>query len=286
VKIAAQGWIESDLSDVDHRRARWCAELGFHGTTVHIDRPAEDVPVDVARRAAESLSSAGLDLLQLWGPYPCIISSDNAIRRAGVRGAQEIARLAARMGVPASGVRPTSLNPRWEWAPHPDNYLPETEDRLVDSLREIVKVSEDEGLDLVLESHIATTLTAPGVTRRVVERVGSPRLKVNIDPVNFVGDLRTAFEPAPIIHELFDALGTYVATVHVKDFYLEDRFVVHVSETVPGAGLMDIDTVIERAYSNQPDGWLVIEHLPVSQIPQAMQNLTAHLRALSVPVGR
>ena len=57
-----------------------------------------------------------------------------------------------------------------------------------------------------------------------------------------------------MINHLFDVVGEYCATTHVKDVYLEDRFVVHVAETIPGTGMMDLDTVLLRTAALA--GWL------------------------------
>ena len=45
-----------------------------------------------------------------------------------------------------------------------------------------------------------------------------------------------------MLRETFDLLGPYWDTVQLKDYYLEDRLVLHVSETVIGTGLMDFET--------------------------------------------
>ena len=68
-------------------------------------------------------------------------------------------------------------------------------------------------------------------------------------------------------------------------YYLEDRLVAHISETVLGTGLMDWDTLLTEANANQPAGWLMIEHLPVSLIQQAKVNLNAQMKTLGIPVG-
>ncbi len=285
MKIGLLGLIVSDLSDVDYNKVRFAAELGFHGLGAHLSVPAATIPPDRATAAAAAIAAQGLDFLQLWGVYPCIITPDETVRREGVRQAQDIVRLAAHMGVPAAGVRPTSLNPRWEWAPHPDNHKPETEDRLVLSLQEILAVADDCGITIVLEMHQTTTLNNARTIRRVIERTGSSRIKVNLDTVNFITDLQTAFHPAPVIDEMFDILGPYVDTVHVKDFYLEERFVVHISETVIGTGMMDLDRVLKRTHQLHPEPYVIVEHLPVALIPLAKQNLTQKIRALGLPVG-
>lgn len=285
MKIGLLGLIMSDLKDVDYNKLRFAAELGFHGVGAHLTVPASEVSDATAATVKSIFADQNMPFLQLWGPYPCIISPDESVRKAGVKGAQEIAILAAKMGVTESGVRPTSLNPRGEWWPHPDNYKPETEDRLVKSLKEIIQVAEDHGVTIVLEMHVTTTLNSAQTIKRVIERTESPNVKVNLDTVNFVGDLPTAFNPTPMINEMFDLLGNYIATVHVKDFYLEDRFVVHIAETVIGTGQMDLETVLRRAYQANPHGYVVIEHLPVGLIPLAKRNLTAKIQELGIPLG-
>lgn len=285
MKIGLLGLIMSDFSDVNYDKLRFAADLGFHGIGAHLTVPASTITDETAARVKGVFADQRMPFLQLWGPYPCIITPDEAVRRAGVEGARDLVRLAAKMGVPESGVRPTSLNPRGDWWPHADNYKPETEDRLVRSLCEILETAEELGITVVLETHVTTTLNTPETIHRVIERTGSKRLKLNLDPCNFVGDLQTAFNLPPMLQHLFDVLGEYIATVHLKDFLLEDRFVVHITETVIGTGLMDFDTILNLVQHTKPDTYVVIEHLPVALIPLAKRNLTQKIKDLGLPLG-
>jgi sugar phosphate isomerase/epimerase len=285
VKIGVLGLIMSDLTDVDYNLIRRAMDLGFHGVGAHLTVPANTISDKTAATVKSVIADQDVDFLQLWGPYPCIISHDERVRQAGVAGARDIVKLAAKMNVPGSGVRPTSLNPRGDWWPHPDNYAPETEERLVKSLKEIIATADDYGVDIILETHLTSTLNSAQAIRRVIERTESERVKVNLDPANFMGDLHTVFNPAPVINELFDLLEPYIDTVHVKDVYVEDHFLVHISETIIGTGIMDLDTVLRRAYNAQPDGYVIVEHLPMSLIPLAKRNLDQKLKSLGLPVG-
>ena len=285
MKIGLLGLVWSDWKDVDYNRIRFAAELGFHGVGAHLTVPANTITDELAAHVKSVYDAQNMPLLQLWGPYPCIISPDENIRKAGVEGARDLVKLAARMGVPESGVRPTSLNPRGDWWPHPDNYKSETEERLVKSLVEILQTAEDLNIDVVLETHVTTTLNTAETIKRVIECTGSKRLKINLDPCNFVGDLQIACNPTPMIHHIFDVLEGYIATVHVKDYYTEDRFTVHIAETVIGTGMMDFETILQRFYKVQPNGYAVIEHLPINLIALAKTNLTAKIKALGIPLG-
>lgn len=285
MKIGLLGLIMSDWTDVTYEKVRFAAELGFHGLGAHLTVPAETVAPTTIATVKSVIADQNLAFLQVWGAYPCIITPDEGVRKAGVAQVREIIKLTAKLGVPAAGVRPTSLNPRGDWWPHPDNFSPQAEDRFVHSMREILTTADDYGINIVLEVHQTTLLNSPQKIVEIIQRIGSPRVKVNIDPVNFVTDLQTAFHAAPMIDAFFAACAPYMDTVHVKDFYLEDRFTLHIAETVIGTGIMDLDTVLRRAYQAQPNGYVVIEHLPVNLIPLAKRNLTERIKALGIPIG-
>lgn len=280
MRIAVQGIFNTDLRDINYESVRFVTELGFQGLCTHINVPAESIPDAVIANARDTIAGQGLAYLQLWGKYPCIITPNETIRKAGVAQLREMCKLTAKLGVPGVGLRPTSLNPRGDWWPHPDNFKPETEDRFVQSMNEVLETCRDLGLYIVLETHQTSTLDSAKTIRRVIERTDPKLVRVNLDLCNFVTDIRTAFHPAPMIHEQFDLLGEFVDAVHVKDYYLEDRLAVHVAETVLGTGLMDWDTLLRRAQQNQPNGWLTIEHLPVSMIPLAKANLDQKIKGL------
>jgi sugar phosphate isomerase/epimerase len=284
MRFGVLGVIWSDWSDVDYDLVAFARELGFTGLGAHLTVPAATIGADVSAAVRAAVDANGLELFQLWGPYPSIITADEDARRTGVEGARDIVRLAARMGVPASGVRPTSHNPRGEWWPHPENHSAATEDRLVRSISEILETGVDLGVDLVLETHATSTLDSAERIRRVIERTDPAHVRVNIDPANFVQDLPTAFAPTPMIEEMFDVLGSYCATVHVKDVHLEERFIVHISETVAGTGIMDLDTVLRRTAALGPETYAVVEHLPLGQIAQALRHLRERAKALGLEV--
>lgn len=283
MRFGLLGLIWSDWSDVTYEMVAFARELGFRGLGAHLTVPASTITDETAERVRRAVADNGLEFLQVWGPYPSIVSRDEEVRRRGVEGARAIMRLAARMGVPAGGVRPTSHNPRGDWWPHPDNHTSATEDRLVRSISEILETAVEVGVDVVLEKHHLSPLDSAERVRRVIERTDPARVRVNIDPANFVDGIRTAFDPTPMIDHMFDVLGEHCATTHVKDVYLEDRFVVHVAETIPGTGILDIDTVLRRTAA-LPDGWAIVEHLPVSQVALAKRNLTERAVALGIDI--
>jgi sugar phosphate isomerase/epimerase len=284
MRFGVLGVIWSDWQDVTYEKVAFARELGFSGIGAHLLVPASSVSDEVAENVRDCIAGNGLDFIQLWGLYPTIISDDEDVRRAGVAGAQDVARLAGRLGALECGVRPTSHNPRGDWWPHPENHSQASEDRLVRSISEVLEVAVPAGVKVVLEAHATSTLDTPQRVRRVIERTDPANVTINIDPVNFVRDLPTAYDSTAMIEEYFDVCGQFCGTVQVKDYYLEDRFVVHIAETIPGNGSLDIDTVLRRTEALSPDMYAVVEHLPVSQIAQAKRHLAARAAALGIDV--
>jgi len=284
MRFGVLGVIESDWTEVSYETGAFARELGFQGLGAHLTVPASTITDEVGENVRQSIEGNGLEFIQIWGPYPTIISADEDVRRDGVKHAADVARLAGRLGVPESGLRPTSHNPNGDWWPHPENHSQASEDRLVRSISEVLEVAIDVGVHLVLEVHQTSTLDTPERVRRVVERTDTEWVRVNIDPVNFVRDLPTAYDTTPMINEFFDVLGEFCSTVQIKDFYLEDRLVVHVAETIPGTGMLDIDTALKRTAELGPDIYAVIEHLPVNQIGLAKRHFDERAAALGLEV--
>jgi sugar phosphate isomerase/epimerase len=276
--------IPDRLERIDERLARKIAELGFTGVGAHLSGDPHEISREACQRARNILAAQGIRLVQVFGWYPSIVSPDGATRQEGVRIAQEIVRVGADLGAVMVGIRPTSLNPNGPWWPHPNNFTEATEARLIQSLREITRACEIHGVPIALECHITTTLDSPQSVRRVVEQVESRWIKVNLDPINFISNLRTAYHSTALVNDLFDTLGPYIFAAHIKDVYVEDRHVLHISETIPGDGIFDFDTFFQRFEAVLPDGYALIEHLPESQIAQAQHFILQKLQRLGIPV--
>ncbi len=285
--LGVVGMIPGDFSKIDQERVRKIADLGFTGVGAHLAGDPFAVSDTLIQNTRSLLSDHNLRLVQFWGAsYPSIITPDESARKHGVSIAQEFVRLGAKFGADMVGVRPTSMHPSHPWWPHPDNFLPETEDRLVRSLTEIGQTCAENGLPISLECHVTTTLSSPQAVKRIIDRTGSPWVKMTLDPINFVKDLPTAYNTTAMINELFDVLAPYVTCAHLKDVYVEDRHVVHISETVPGQGIFDFDTFFRRFEATFPDSFGLIEHLPEDKIPQANDFVRAKLAELNIPIRR
>ncbi len=283
VRLAAQGWTVSNLEDVTRADLQPLVDLGFTAMTAHLTVPAAQVPVETARRAMGVMTDLGLEFLQLWGRYPGMLMEDPSERACGIAGACDLVRLAAAMGAPAAGIRPTSLNPDGAWRWHAAHYTQPVEDRFTEALTTIAACAEEHGIFLVLEAHAVSVLDSPARIVRILKQIPRGKVLVNLDPVNFIADYRSAANSTPVIHTLFDLLGPHAATVHIKDYTLEPRHVIHVAEVMPCTGLLDMDTVLRRTAALSVPA--VIEHLPRPQIPEGYRRVAERIAALGLKVA-
>jgi sugar phosphate isomerase/epimerase len=262
--------------------------LGFSGMGLHYSGDPLEQSLDDALRTKAILDRHHLQIVQFWGVYPRIIGPDEDLRREGVRIVHNVVRRASELGAITASIRPTSLHPGpSQWGPHPDNYAPETEDRLVRSLTEIAEACEQYHTPVTLEVHVTTTLRSAEVIRRVIERTGSQRIKVNADLVNFIPDFMTAYHTTDLIHHVFDVLGPYIYTAHLKDVVVDEPLTVHISEARPGTGLLDWDTLFRRFEALLPDGYALIEHLTdYNEVVKARDFVVGKLDELDIPIRK
>jgi sugar phosphate isomerase/epimerase len=284
------GPLPFDLDAVDDRVAAKIEELGFTGVGAHFGYGQGLAPADLTpgacERVREVLAARGIEIVQLWGWEPNLIHPDAAQRARDIARLSEATRVAADLGAPIVLCGSGSGNPRGAYWPHPLNHTPAAMDRLVDSLRRVAPGAADRGVVIALECHCATTLDTPERVRAVLEAVGSPAVRVNLDPVNFLADLPTLFDTAPLLDRVFDQLGPFAVSGHVKDAYAEERLVVHISETLLGDGVFDVRGYLERFEAALPDAYVFVEHLPEELVPRAklaLDGLLAELRITPRP---
>ncbi len=233
-------------------------------------------------QARAVLAEEGVRVCQSNARYPALVHPDPVTRAEGVRLAQAACRAAARLDAAYQLIRPGSLNPTGDWRPHRDNHTTETRDRLVESLRQVCRVADDEGVTIGLECHVISPLDSPRRVREVIEGVGSKSLKYNADAVNFVGSFSDAYDTPRVLEGIFSELGSHVVSAHVKDVCLGERLVVHIDECVPGEGIFDLVTFMRLYEQHNPDGYAIIEHLPDAKIPQAKAGVDAALERAGI----
>jgi len=244
--------------------------LSFHFRSAEVP----SVPQDACTRCAEMLESAKLDLVQFGITYEeCLFHPDVAVREAAIASVQRGMALAVSLGALHYLFRPGSLNPDGAWTSHRDNYLSESMERLIETLKPIAEHAEQQELTLVMETHAVSIMGSPETCREVVERVGSERLRIVMDFVNHFQTLRQVYDSEDRLNHIFDVMGPVAPMAHIKDISVQNGLVLHLNEEVPGEGELAIGVALKRFDALYPDGYGLIEHLPAEKIPLANANV-------------
>lgn len=270
MRLGVAGQLGAGTAEAVRRVRDW----GFKAASWHLPdlRTAGDAAT--LERVREALEAEDVTLCQLLPPdYPSLVHPDPSVRAEGVAALTRVLEAAALLGAETVYVRPGSLNAAGAWTPHPENHTPACRDRLVESLKTLVPHAEAAGIPLALEGHVVSPLHTPAVVREVLDRVGSPLLGFNVDPVNFVGTIDQAYDNTALINELFDLLGESIVAAHAKDVTVENRLVVHIDECVPGQGHLDHETFLRRFDACCHRGVVLIEHLPADRVLEARRAL-------------
>ena len=249
--------------------------LEFTGLSFHF-RSAEipSVPPDACSRCVQMLEAANLDLVQFGITYEeCLFHPDAAVRKAAIASVQRGMTTAVSLNAHHYLFRPGSLNPEGAWTSHPDNHLPESMERLIDTLKPIAEHAEKHELTLVMETHAVSIMDSPETCREIVERVGSERLRIVMDFVNHFQTLQQVYNSEERLNHIFDVMGPVAPMAHIKDIQVQNGLVLHLNEEVPGEGELELGTALKRFDERYPDGYGLIEHLPAEKIPLANANV-------------
>jgi sugar phosphate isomerase/epimerase len=258
--------------DITPETAARLRGLGFTGVTVIVPDPLE-ARREEYERAGAILRDGGVKVAQANPRYEVLVHPDPGRRSTGILGLRAACQCAQWLGARTIYVRPGSLNPAGPWTPHPENTSVRTLLRLVDSLQRVVGAAESVGIPLAIEGGSVCPLDTPERVRDVIQAVGSPALKFNADPVNFVRHLDDLYTSTSLVNRLFDVCSEHVVCGHAKDITFEDSIPLRLREVPIGAGIFDNVTCLKRFEACCPDGFVLIEHLPDELIPAAKRAL-------------
>ncbi len=233
----------------------------------------ELTPAD-CQRANTLYEQAGLELAQFGiGFSQCLFDPDKEVRQSVIRIIDRGIELARRLNAGCALIRTGSLNPRGSYSPSRKNHEPGRLAQLIETLRRVADKAEQEGITIVIETHILTIMGSPEINRDVIHAVGSDRMRIVMDFVNHFQNLDQVFHSEDRINHIYDVMGPISAVAHIKDIKLSDGLLLHIDEEVPGAGELNLIPAVRRWEALFPDGYMLVEPLPDEQIPLADANV-------------
>lgn len=160
------------------------------------------------------------------------------------------------------------------WKRHPDNDTPAAWKDLVDSLQRVLGETETSRAMLGIEPEVSNVIDSAAKCRRLLDEIGSPRLKVVMDGANLfhAGELPRMRE---VLDEAFELLGSDIVLAHAKDLARDGE----AGDRAAGTGLLDYDHYLGLLGRAGYSGPLILHGLRESEVAASVAFLEAKLRA-------
>ncbi len=207
----------------------------------------------------ESYRAAGINVHSI-GVYSNLIHPVEAERKAGIAYFEAMMKIGGYMGVRTFITEAGHYRPEGPAPAVPYHYQEEVWKKMVATGKELARMADANGATVLLEPYFEGFLATAKRTRLFLEEVGSPLLRINLDPANLL-ELND-------LEEMFGQLQQYVDCFHAKDRKL------HVTRGV-GAGMGDLDykKFVKLVAERRPSAPLILEYVGPENYKPAFEHV-------------
>lgn len=231
--------------------------------------------IDPARcdRIRTAAAARGIALAAVSGTFN-MIHPDVERRREGLRRLSVLASACPRLGTSVITLCTGTRDPDDLWRGHSENGSPRAWADLLDSMRVAARIAIASGVTLAFEPEVSNVVDTARKARRLLDEIGSPRLKVLIDPANLLhaGELPRMRE---VLEEAFALLGSDIALAHAKDLSRDGE----AGHAAAGTGALDYDLYLSLLRRSGYHGPLVLHGLSENQVGACISFLREKMRS-------
>ncbi len=194
-----------------------------------------------------------------------LIHPDPASREEGFSRFPLLAETAARLGCPVLSLCTGTNDPTDMWRYHPANSKEESWQLLEEGLARLLPWAKRYDLTLGIEPEAANVASTAWLARRLLDKLGSDRLKIIMDCANlFAAGSAWPEKVAGVLSEAFTLLGKDIVLAHGKDIKAGPG----ITFTSPGQGIIDYELFLDLLGQNSYQGPMLLHGISEeSQIP-------------------
>ena len=235
----------------------------------------EHIEPAFAASIRRSFADRGLTMAAISGTFN-MIHPDPRIRAVGLERLEVMASACEGLGTNVITLCTGTRDPEDIWRRHPENDTPSAWRDLVGSVGEAIRLTEPSGVVLAVEPEVANVVDSAAKARRLLDEIGSPRLKVVIDAANLfpTGGLSRMHA---ILDDAFALLGKDIVLAHAKDLAHDGE----AGHEAAGTGLLDYDHYLQGLMSCGFDGPLILHGLAEGQVAGCVHFLRGKLDKLA-----
>jgi sugar phosphate isomerase/epimerase len=193
------------------------------------------LPEAISDEAVAAIRSAaaetGIGIAAISATYN-MIHPDMAIREKGRRSFEAIASVARQTGSDLLTVCTGSRNAADQWSDHPDNHGGDAWNEMIAEFGHLIAIADRHDVRIGVEPELANVINSAEQARRLIETLGSDRIRIVFDPANLFEE-EEAGKRGAIIDEAIDLLKDRIAIAHAKDRNADGSF------ATAGKGVID-----------------------------------------------
>ena len=235
--------------------------------------PDQPVPEEITLEIQRAARGHGIELAAVSGTFN-MAHPVAAVRHDGVKRLKNVIAWAAATGVPAVTLCTGSRDPDDMWCAHPENRSPQAWEDLVETLTQVLSSADASGVILAVEPEPANVVADAMSARRLLDSLGSARLKIILDPANLV-NMRAPNGDRKGLAEAIDLLAVDTILVHAKDRRADG------SVCPAGQGIVEFVPFLGRLQRVGYAGPLVVHGIEEAEVPAAVSYLRSTLETLS-----
>jgi sugar phosphate isomerase/epimerase len=235
----------------------------------------EAIPDELALEIHQAMTERGLRMAAVSGTYN-MAHPDPDVRADGRRRLGALIAAARSLGTGVVTLCTGSRDATDMWRGHPDNTTAEAWHDMIASVEAAVRQAESKRVTLAFEPERNNVVGSAAAARRLLDEIGSPPLKVVIDPANLVEGDELDHQRATL-HEAFELLGRDLVLAHAKDVHDDGSIVA------AGRGALDYDEYL-ALLTRVGDGGvpLILHGLSEPEVPASVAFLQGALARTGV----
>jgi sugar phosphate isomerase/epimerase len=240
----------------------------------------EEISSELAGRIRRDAAARGITIASVQGTFN-MSDPDAEHRRTGLRRLRVLAEACPQLGTSKIHLCTGTRDRENMWRRHPDNDLPAAWQDMAACVREAADIARQAGVVLGFEPEVNNVVDSAQKARRLLDEIGSPHLKVTIDPANIfhTGELPRMRE---MLDEAFALVGKDIVMAHAKDLD-HDGDAGHLAA---GQGKLDYDRYLSLLHTYGFKGPLLLHGLSEAQVPGCVAFLRERLARLALTPSR
>ena len=220
---------------------------------------------------AQARDKTGVAIPAISATYN-MIHPDPGHRAVGLRRLATMIEAARQCGIGLVTLCTGTRDPDDMWRAHPDNVSPQAWRELLAEMEQAAAFAEAAGVGLGVEPELANVVNSAEAARRLVDELGSPALRIVLDPAN-LAETATPEARRAVIARAVDTLADRLALAHAKDRDARGGFVA------AGRGVVDFGHFVACLRAAAFDGDLIAHGLDEGEAPEVARFLRRTIAA-------